>query len=135
MAITAEKRRAYDKKRYAEDSEYREKVIESRKAYYQANKERIKARTRAYRVANPRQSWAYNLKRYEGMTIEVWDEMLIAQSGRCAICNDPMTLPHVDHCHATGKVRGLLCPSCNKGLGHMRDDIENILRAAAYLRR
>jgi hypothetical protein len=39
----------------------------------------------------------------------------------------------VDHCHATGKVRGLLCHNCNRALGLMQDNIENIKRAADYL--
>lgn len=65
-----------------------------------------------------------------GLTIEEWDALLIAQSGRCLICLDPMRDPHVDHDHGTGEVRGLLCQSCNLGLGHFRDR-PDLLRAAA----
>jgi hypothetical protein len=41
---------------------------------------------------------------------------------------------HVDHCHISGKVRGVLCQNCNLGLGHFHDTPEKLERAAAYLR-
>lgn len=66
-----------------------------------------------------------------------YDEMLEAQGGTCAICK---RLPekirlHVDHCHTTGDVRGLLCYSCNTGLGVFRDDPEVLSEAIRYLNR
>jgi len=67
-----------------------------------------------------------------------WEEhqaMLEAQQGRCAICERPMDQPHVDHCHDTGKVRGLLCSSCNNGLGRFADDPARLRAAATYLER
>lgn len=39
----------------------------------------------------------------------------------------------VDHCHETGKVRALLCSPCNKGIGHLRDSVEIVIKAASYL--
>lgn len=73
------------------------------------------------------------LQRRYGITLGEWDEMLLAQSGRCAICADPMTTPHTDHCHQTGRVRALLCSGCNQGLGNFKDDPERVLAAARYL--
>ena len=62
---------------------------------------------------------------------------MVEQNGRCAICGVPeYELPsrlYIDHDHETGKVRGLLCPSCNTGLGHLKDDPEVLLRACIYL--
>ena len=60
--------------------------------------------------------------------------MLAGQGGVCAICKRKFDkTPCVDHCHSTGKVRGLLCRKCNIGLGFCRDD-SNLMRAAtAYL--
>jgi hypothetical protein len=71
--------------------------------------------------------------------------MLTEQNGECAICGVVMTPPArasknsvavtVDHCHETGKVRGLLCYSCNLGMGIFKDSLERIRAAAAYLER
>ena len=62
-----------------------------------------------------------------------WEALLIAQSGRCAICESPMRDPNVDHCHQSGQVRGLLCPTCNQGLGLFLDDPVRLRAALAYL--
>jgi hypothetical protein len=64
---------------------------------------------------------------------EAWEVLLIAQSGRCLICANPMTSPHVDHCHKTGEVRGLLCQTCNIGIGMFKDDPALLRAAAAYV--
>ena len=55
-----------------------------------------------------------------------------AQGGLCAICRQAPAV-HVDHDHATGTVRGLLCFPCNAAIGHLRDDPQIMRRAAAYL--
>jgi hypothetical protein len=69
-----------------------------------------------------------------GITQEEFDQLMVEQDGACAICVNPFILaPHVDHCHATGSVRGLLCTNCNTGLGKFRDSVENLQRAIAYL--
>jgi hypothetical protein len=69
------------------------------------------------------------------MTEAEWHDLLILQSGRCAICADPMTDPQTDHDHAvgTGTVRGLLCRSCNLALGLLRDSKSAIAAASTYL--
>jgi len=61
--------------------------------------------------------------------------MYVAQNGRCAICKTPVDyrVVHTDHDHKTGKVRGLLCPNCNTGLGMFKDGQNNLLAAAEYL--
>jgi hypothetical protein len=58
-----------------------------------------------------------------------------AQGSMCLICRRPITAKsaHVDHDHATGKVRGILCFPCNSGMGHFADDPEVLCRAARYL--
>src|SRR5665213_2340699 len=70
-----------------------------------------------------------------GLAPGQWNEMLIAQSGRCDICNKPMKSPQVDHDHDNEKVRGLLCVDCNTGLGGFRDSRAVLLEAIEYLAR
>lgn len=61
--------------------------------------------------------------------------MLESQGGNCKICRNKPTRRRldVDHCHDTGKIRGLLCENCNKGLGIFKDDPELFDRAKKYL--
>jgi hypothetical protein len=73
-----------------------------------------------------------HLNRAYGISDEVFQQMVVDQGGRCLICRRKRKLC-VDHCHTTGKVRGLLCQPCNKGIGALRDDPELVLRAAEYL--
>ena len=79
----------------------------------------------------------YNIERRYGLTEEGYAAMHEAQKGRCAVCKDPLTVygksTHVDHCHTTGAVRGLLCSKCNKGLGMFRDNQEFLASAIKYL--
>lgn len=78
-----------------------------------------------------------------GLSLDEVHQMEALQGGRCAICNtdNPGTRRngkivrwHVDHCHSTGKVRGLLCVKCNTGLGNFKDSIDTLERAISYLR-
>lgn len=77
------------------------------------------------------------LKRRFGMTLADYDEMLERQCGGCAICGTHDTAPYkhfgVDHDHATGAVRGLLCHGCNSALGRLHDEPELLRAAADYL--
>lgn len=75
-------------------------------------------------------AWALQTK-YK-ITSDDFDRMLAVQKGRCAICEEETGL-HVDHCHAKGSVRGLLCVRCNRGLGYFKDKPELLKRAASYL--
>jgi hypothetical protein len=108
-------------------------------------------RTQRWREENP-ERYAENLRRFKasggmkrslrkwhlrtkyGLTPEQYDEMLEKQGGGCAICGKPPgdTALHVDHCHETGRVRGLLCFSCNAGLGQFRHDPELLYQAMEH---
>lgn len=74
-----------------------------------------------------------------GLTIESYNEILTAQGGKCAICraesvgNPRMRVWCVDHCHATGKVRGLLCSRCNLAIGNFNDDLALMSKAMQYI--
>ncbi|WP_432027430.1 endonuclease VII domain-containing protein [Streptomyces sp. 1222.5] len=68
-----------------------------------------------------------------GLSPEDYDAMYQQQSGRCGMCDVEHGLLYVDHCHATGRVRGLLCRDCNFAIGHLRDNPVTALAAAIYL--
>lgn len=82
-----------------------------------------------------------NRKQAYGVTKEEYDALMVKQGGKCAICRKDhgtiirgrQTPLGVDHCHKTGKVRGLLCQGCNVGLGNFQDDPELLKIALAYL--
>jgi hypothetical protein len=80
------------------------------------------------------------LKHRYGITPEQYEEMLTRQDGKCAICNSKSPKDkrnrnfHVDHCHETGRIRGILCTKCNHALGRFGDDIAGVERVLKYLR-
>ena len=76
---------------------------------------------------------SYLLKHRYGITAREFEAMVRSQGGVCAICGAPDP-NHVDHSHATGAVRGILCFSCNRGLGKVNDEIEVLRAMIAYLR-
>lgn len=71
------------------------------------------------------------LARY-GLGDEAYKRLVMGQQGRCKICEEPRPLV-VDHCHANGQVRGLLCQTCNTALGKFQDNVRILLRAIRYL--
>ena len=87
--------------------------------------------------SRPCQRLYAQIRRY-GLTVEEFRAMLARQADLCAICGGPWRgwngqNPHIDHCHKTGKVRGLLCASCNSAIGRFGDDPALLRRAADYL--
>ena len=79
-----------------------------------------------------------SLRRLYGITLEEYDKMLSDQEYRCAICDKHQDefkkKLHVDHCHTTGKIRGLLCQKCNQGLGLFGDNKNLLIKASEYLK-
>lgn len=74
------------------------------------------------------------LKYKYSISTEDFDNLVFRQSGKCAICETEMFPPNVDHCHTTGKIRGLLCRSCNTGIGFLKDSPKILISAARYLK-
>lgn len=77
-----------------------------------------------------------HLWRTYGLTLEQFDEMLYSQLGRCKACHEPFLRHrdiHVDHCHATRQVRGLLCNDCNTALGLVKESVERTQALADYI--
>lgn len=145
-----ERLNAHDRARYAADPSRLERAREYQRihrderskylrSYYQQNKDRLTERMAAYYTQN-----AEALKKYArrahllakyGLTEDQYLEMMVGQEGKCAICGLPSDKRHltVDHCHTTGKIRSLLCGTCNTGLGSFKDSIDVLRRAIAYL--
>ena len=71
------------------------------------------------------------------LTVDEYDKMLENQQGKCAICRCDRKIQKrnfaVDHCHATGKIRGILCGNCNSGLGFFKDNPQSLTNALTYL--
>jgi hypothetical protein len=135
-----------DRKRYAEDPQYRSRRLATINAWRVANRGEINAKRRLRWATDPdyrerqlaarrglpqRQS---DLKRLYGITLQEYERLLAKQKGRCAICKrESRQTLQVDHCHRRKAVRRLLCGRCNRGLGHFDDDVRLVRRAAAYL--
>ncbi len=118
------------------------KDLESQKKAekYRNDPEPIKKRSKEYGRAHPNErrqrvaKWRYKVQ--YGITIEQYNQMLITQDNKCAICYRDQTQFNtvlcVDHCHKTGKVRGLLCNHCNLGFGLFEEHAERLVSASAY---
>lgn len=96
------------------------------------------ARHLRQRKDRPLKTKETRLKSRYRISLQSWEEMFEAQSGRCAICREAPAAGRfglvVDHCHSTGLVRGLLCAPCNSGIGFLGDNADRALAAAVYLR-
>lgn len=94
------------------------------------------SKAKAWREANPSRNTSNYLKRLYGITIEQRDALFEAQGRVCAICgtDEPSGVNwHVDHCHSSKAVRGILCHRCNLMLGNARDNPDTLLKAVTYL--
>lgn len=85
-------------------------------------------------LKRPKSKLEYSISKY-GLTLDEFNEMLVLQDYKCALCfggPDDERL-YVDHCHLTGRVRGLLCRRCNFTLGFARDNPDLLRRMATYV--
>lgn len=97
-----------------------------------------RASSKRWREANTERHADNNARRNYGIDHGTYAKMLADQDGQCAICKTDTpggkaTRFHIDHCHDTEKVRGLLCNNCNIGLGHFKHDKDFLLSAVDYL--
>jgi len=141
-------------KRYETSPKGQAKYVRYRQtAGYQEAQKRHRAHRKAERVASPATVRAadaevrsqlkgrdphyfrrHRLKKQYGLSLDDYRDMLVGQAGRCLICLLVLPEhPHIDHDHATGKVRGLLCGSCNRMLGQANDSILRLRAAIRYL--
>lgn len=102
----------------------RNKYLESQRGYYKKDPSAYKWR---------------NIKNTFGLSKEDFFNILEKQDSKCALCNKPFVglggnILHIDHCHETGRIRGLLCMPCNVGLGMLGDNEEGLAKALKYVK-
>ena len=112
-------------------------AINLRKEYARKNLPKLNEKQKERYRKNPERYADYERRSHYGMEPGEYARMLAAQDGRCAICGTDNPAPRrnfaVDHCHETGRVRGLLCGKCNTGIGQLQHSKDIILRAIEYL--
>lgn len=102
----------------------RNKYLSTQRAYYINDKDSYKWR---------------NIKNTYGLTKEAFFDLLEKQDNKCALCRKPFTglgqsSLHIDHCHQTKRIRGLLCMPCNVALGMLGDNEEGLIQALKYIK-
>lgn len=147
--------RARERETQADRAANADRIRQQKRAYYDANRQRVADRAAAWKKANPnavkeskarylernreRISLAVRSRKY-GLSPEKLVDLLASQGNACAICRQQLRLgrdksAHIDHDHATGDVRGVLCTKCNLALGAMNDSPSLLRAAATYLDR
>ena len=119
----------------------RDRVLAHHKKLRKENPEKFRGWSKRYRDKNPDGERARHLMREYGLTIEEYDAMSVQQGSVCAICKQPETQERngvkyrlaVDHCHRTGKIRGLLCFKCNSAMGQFEKRDVPIRNIEEYL--
>jgi hypothetical protein len=107
------------------------------KRWQSKNREKVNMAAREWSKSNPEKAKMRNrksnLKRKSGITLDIYEEHYRKQDGKCAICNKYYDKLCADHCHMSGKFRGLLCSQCNIGLGMFKDSVDCLNKAKEYL--
>jgi Recombination endonuclease VII len=115
------------RRKYRRQQEVKDRTAAYNKKYARENPELMKAKDRKN-----------SLKRFWNMTVEEFEALKKSQGGTCALCDKTESNPHkslcIDHDHATGKIRGLLCDNHNRAMGLFKDSIEDMEKAIKYLR-
>jgi hypothetical protein len=96
-------------------------------------KECLREKARKQRERDPLHSRRAHLKKRYNLSLSEYTDMVDTQEGLCAICGTKPDVLVVDHCHTNGKIRGLLCHSCNTGLGKFFDNTSFLSNAINYL--
>lgn len=126
------------------------RVKASAKRYYEANKACINAKNAVWarqngdKVKGYRKNWAaknptwmqeWHVKNKHSLTLDEYTQLKQRFNNQCGCCRKPVAgrALHVDHCHRTGVVRGILCRGCNTAIGMLGDTLESVRNAVRYL--
>jgi hypothetical protein len=135
---TREEKNAYARQWKQEN---RDHVLELQRSYYHNETEEQRKHRKEYdKEHHSKRRDKYNAHHREwryGISPDEYNRLFESQNGRCAICGKPQSelkkALHVDHNHDSGEIRGLLCFTCNAGIGFFHDDIEVLRAAVLYL--
>jgi len=141
VKVTKERQTELNKLAYAKNKQYfKDKAAKWEKE--NPEKRRAIARKTKANISALDQKKAWLKDKYN-LSWEDFVSLYDSQQGSCKICLKPVALKstlseqgktgHIDHCHSTGKVRGILCNSCNRGIGYLQDNAALLRRAAQYL--
>jgi DNA mismatch repair ATPase MutL len=119
----------------------KEKSRKKRKDWNDANRDKMNEYNKAYREKNHDKSRHRTVKYKYGLTSSEYDSLVEQSGGTCPICGilfdwidrHKANRPCVDHCHESGKIRGLICGKCNAALGMFYDDISILEKAIQWL--
>ena len=132
-----EQRRAYKKQWRITN---KERVLAYKKEWRQLNIAKISAYEKIYRDKNKERRRAnkrvFILKSKYNLSPEEYDNLIITQNNCCKICGNEFTSdnpPNIDHCHTNLSIRGVLCRTCNMGLGMFKDNPEFLRKAIEYV--
>jgi hypothetical protein len=122
-------------KKYTRSASYR--VIDKKRRNTEARKAKMRIYVAKHRNSEKGEISRQNsyLKRFK-LTRDLYNQLLKSQKGRCKICKSPPITKRlaVDHCHKTGKCRGLLCGKCNSGIAFFNENIDSLKNAITYLK-
>ena len=104
-----------------------------RERYHKLDDEKKRQRRQNNSCNNFEYRQSYRLKTHFGLTTEEFSAMIEQQNNKCKICECYMVPPQVDHNHTTGKVRALLCRSCNTSLGLLKEDSKILYNMISYI--
>ncbi len=115
----------------------RERIRGNVKIYVEKNKEKLIAYRKEYRKRNPNLEKERDLQEKFGISLQEYNRQFQIQGGMCKICEVHQSKLRrslaVDHCHTKGHIRGLLCDTCNLGIGYFKDSFELLEKAAMYI--
>lgn len=115
-------------------------IAATMRAYHAANRPKLLAQQRLYKSNNRVRLAELRREKATGFSPALFAATLAHQNNRCPIClvafeGPEQPIKHADHCHESGAPRGVLCQTCNTGLGKLGDCLPQLLRAVEYLKR
>lgn len=113
---------------------YRAWVAQASVKERQLRRARATNRSRLWRIRNPERSRDNYFRNAYGISLSDFKNQIKHQKYGCAICCIRLKKPAVDHCHKTGRFRGILCIRCNGAIGALGDSVAGLRRAIRYLR-